>query len=371
MKHSPLAIIFLISLSIICRAQVGEDLTGAQFLRNVRSVYDQGRLHEIPNGLEERIKVREGAKAFSQSEKVEAYKILILTYIYLEEPQKADAKMIELLRTDHFFEVAESDPVEFKSLYKKFRVKPLFMIGGKFGINQTQVNTIKNYYVLAESQGKGTYSSSIALQYGASFEKVLFGQFAIKPEVYYASASVTYNNNSIYRNDPSATETGTDRTGSVSHKITQQRISAHLLAQYTIGETKSLNRKLTPYIMAGPNIGYLMKSSFEGQHNLESRDNVTGEVIDNTSRYNPLTISLVAGAGASYKIGGLYLSGDVRYDYGLFNIVNDKNRYNEDTPETQKLIRHYAYVDNDFSLRQIIVTVGLIYPVFSPKKLIK
>jgi hypothetical protein len=368
-KITPFLLVVLNVLFISAAAQTNsEDLTGAQILRAARAIYDQGRLHELPAVLETALK-NTHKNQFTQSEKVEALQILVLSYIYLEEPKKADEKMIELLKTEHFFELAESDPVEFQNLYKKFRKDPIFKMGLKLGLNQTFVNTLKNYYILGESSGKGEYTSNLALQYGLSFEKTLKGQWVMNPEIYLSNAVFNYKNASIYHNDPAVDLT--ERSSSVAQKITQQRLQLNLLMQYTIGKNESLNRKLTPYVVAGPAIGYLMKSTFTGQHNLESKDNITGDDIDNTDRYNPINVSLIGGVGARLKIGGIYVSADVRYQYGLLNVVNGANRYKEDTPGGQRLLRQYAYIDNDFSLSQAVFNVGFIYPVFSPKKLIK
>ena len=82
--------------------------SGAQTLRLARATYEQGRLHEIPSILESFL------PKFNRQEKVEAYKLLTLSYIYLEEPEKADAAMLSLLQTDHYFEVnLKDDPAEF------------------------------------------------------------------------------------------------------------------------------------------------------------------------------------------------------------------------------------------------------------------
>ena len=53
----------------------------AQTLRNARATYDQGRLHELPDLLAGCI-----GNGFTQQEKVEAYKLLTLAYIYLAVP---------------------------------------------------------------------------------------------------------------------------------------------------------------------------------------------------------------------------------------------------------------------------------------------
>ena len=111
--------------SIAARSQS----TCAQTLRLAQSIYEQGRLHELPHLLENCL--RDG---FNDEEKVNAYKLLVLTHIYLEEPEKADEMMLALLRTDTEFKVNDAvDPAEFVALYKTFRTHPIYRIGGKLG----------------------------------------------------------------------------------------------------------------------------------------------------------------------------------------------------------------------------------------------
>jgi hypothetical protein len=122
----------------------------AQTLRLARATYEQGRLHEIESQLKPCL---EGG--FSKDEKqlkVDGYKILCLSYIYLEEPEEADDAMLRILQTDPYFQINPAvDPAEFVALYRSFRTKPVFRIGAKVGPNYTMVNVIKNYYVLGNS----------------------------------------------------------------------------------------------------------------------------------------------------------------------------------------------------------------------------
>src|SRR5688572_25378458 len=126
----------------------------AAVLRTVRATYEQGRLYELPELMKKCLE-----SGFSDAEKVEAYKILVLAYIYLEEPQKADDAMIQLLHADPIYKPVGTDPAEFKNLFKKFRTKALFRIGLRLGPSTTGVSVSKNYSLFAESVGKGSYSS--------------------------------------------------------------------------------------------------------------------------------------------------------------------------------------------------------------------
>src|SRR5258706_9043491 len=86
----------------------GQLQSGAQTLRLAQSIYEQGRLHELPELINKNL------DAFSKSEKVTGYRLLTLAYIYLEEPEKADETLLKLIQTDPYFKPNPGvDPAEF------------------------------------------------------------------------------------------------------------------------------------------------------------------------------------------------------------------------------------------------------------------
>jgi hypothetical protein len=355
---------------VIAGRSQAQTLTGAQILRSARSIYDQGRLHELPALLEDALTKD---RFQSDNERVEAYKILILTYIYLEEPEKADENMLQLLRTDHFFALSASDPIEFKNLYRKFRSKPVFSVGAKLGVNQSYASVIGNYYVKAESAGYGEYKPELGFQFALVFEKSLMKKgnndetkFTLAPELMYATQSFTYNNDHIFLNDyeDQIDENEDDKFATDAHKTVQTRIQINALGQYKLGTSK-----FNPYVTVGPSAGYLMSSSFEGLLTIEDRFEVA-DPVDNAASYKAFNFSVIAGAGAKFKLGSIYLTADLRYQYGLFNVVDESKRYEYTSENNYRLFR-YGFVNNDFSLSQAMFNIGLIYPYFNPKKVIK
>lgn len=341
--------------------------TGAQILRSARSLYDQGRLHELPTQLEAAL----AADKFSDNEKVEAYKILILTYIYIEEPEKADDAMIQLLHTDPFFKLSTADPIEFKNLYRKFRTDPLFRIGVKGGVNQTYVNPLKNYYIASEAVGNGEYKPSLGFQGALIFEKDLkdkFRKFVLAPELAFVISSFNYVNNKIYSVDFE------QKNAMYNHTISHTRLQLNPLVQYKLVKMNDSyddkTEPFVPYVFAGPSVSYLISSSFAGENNLESKESTVTGTVDNTENYRALTVAIIAGAGARLKLGGFYLVGDIRFQYGLMNAINTDNR-NEMTEANRDLIFDYQYMDNDMKLNMLSANLGLIIPIFKPIKLIK
>src|SRR6188768_1109623 len=118
-------------LLLLASSQVfGQETSSCtQTLRLAQTTYESGRLHQLEEILSKCLN-----DGFNQEERRQGYKLLVQSYIYLEEPEKADAAMLNLLSTDQFFRPnPDVDPAEFVSLFNRFRTKPLFRVGLKLG----------------------------------------------------------------------------------------------------------------------------------------------------------------------------------------------------------------------------------------------
>ena len=154
----------LISLAVPSLAQ-----TCAQTLRLARATYEQGRLHEISNQLKGCFGVHEDDGGFNKDEKVEAYKILCLSYIYLEEPQLADEAMLNLKKTNPYYRPnPEVDPAEFVALYNSFREEPVFRLGGRLGVNFAMPN-VRELISVTELTSESKFKQLVGIQFGAAF----------------------------------------------------------------------------------------------------------------------------------------------------------------------------------------------------------
>jgi hypothetical protein len=356
-------IVFSIALVATLFANAyGQDLNCTQRLRTARVTYEQGRLHEVPTLLEGDC-FTEKRGSFSQTEKIEAYKLLVLTYIYLEEPAKADEAMKRLLETDHFFKINPLvDPVEFQRLYEKFRTWPIFSYGIKFGPNTNSANVQKNYYIWGGSEGKGSYKANVGIQFGLVFEKNINDNFIANPEIFYNSYSFSYVNPAISTVD----EAGEERIDNANFEIKQNRLNLNLMVQYRIAKNK-FNKNLTPYVALGPSIYYLLGSTFGGDVTVTSQKTITA--FDTQENYKKIGLGVTASAGIKYKVGSFYITADIRYTRGLNNIVKSSNRFKQ--TQTNQQLWDAGYMDNDFTISQSMLNLGVIVPHFKPKKLIK
>ena len=86
-------------------------------------------------------------------------------------------------------------------------------------------------------------------------------------------------------------------------------------------------------------------------------------VMDNRAKLNG---SFFVGGGLKYKYKLEYFYLDLRYSFGIKNMVDTDNRFNsvnEGLP--------YPYVDDDFRMDNLAISVGYIHPLYKPRKLKK
>ncbi len=357
------AIIVILFLGVRVQAQ---DASCTQILRSIRSIYTEGRLQEIPTTLErsECLTRSEGDGGFSKEERVEAYKTLTLAYIYLEEPEKADAAMLNLLNTDHFFATDENlDPAEFISLYKKFRTWPLFRVGVRLGVAATLPQVISDYYVTGESSGQGTYATSFGFTIGASFEKDLFRtsksnflrRLTLNPQLSYTGRGFKYTSEQIFETDPG------DPLGSTDAGTSQSWMDLNVIVQYALRQGHFLN----PHVGIGGGINYLLSASSKGFQTTSDGVEQAPD-FDVAPQFEQLNYSIIATAGLKLRVGGIYLTGDIQYQYGLMNVINPDERYSN--PE---LAFGHGYVFDDLRQHTVTIQIGVLYAYFKPLKLVR
>ncbi len=332
-----------------------------QTLRIIRTTYEQGRLHELPKLAEGCL--AGGDQGFSKEERKEAYRYLTLAYIYLEEPEKADESMIQLLNTDHFYQPnKEVDPAEFIALYNKFRHEPVYRFGVKAGLNLTQPVVTNYYNIGSQGAGNGAYSMSPNLAVYGVFEKDFFrkspwNRLVLAAELGYVSRAYTYTNNEL----ATADENPAKSISTQEFQIGQQYLDLNVIGQYKFKNTVDLQT----YLGGGPGISYLLGSSNQASTILGNGFTVSGSSVDDTKSYRKVLFSVNLVAGVKYRFGEVYLTAEARYQIGFTNVINPDSRTN---PE---IAYDYQGRYNDYRMNNMTITVGILYPHFKPLKLIR
>lgn len=341
MKKNLLLVIALMTVG--CRISLAQT-SCAQTLRLAQSIYEQGRLHELENTLAECLK----GDNFNPQEKVAAYKLLALTYIYLEEPEKADNAMLTILRTDHEYEVNESaDPAEFVALYKTFRTKPIYRLGGKIGATASQPNVISSESVV---DGVGQYDYRFGFQGQFTLEVPLTEKLILSTEL--ALQIKSFKNTITVRPDDSTTFT------------TEATESGVWISLPTSLQYEFYQKKNTYFVAGGVSLDYLASNSLNIRRLRGDFSPVDEGNFDLRDQRNHWDYSLLFSTGFKRKIGPGLIIAELRYVMGLNPQMEKSSVF-----QNQTLVNSYHYVDGIFTMRSLSLSVGYLLNIYNPKKL--
>jgi Outer membrane protein beta-barrel domain len=347
-----IALFFTISFSSFAQTTA----TPAQTLRLARATYEQGRLHEIPTQLN--AEVISGMT--SRQDKVEAYKILCLSYIYLEEPEQADEAMLNILITDHYFEINEVvDPAEFVALYYTFRRNPIFRIGAKLGGNFSRPNVSQNISAVELAEGS-RFKSSFGLQFGAAAEVPLFNKLTLHGELLYLQHRYQIKEK-VYRGID--LQTGQSLSNEFRGIESQSWVSLPISVEYAYLNSESrFHKKFQPYVAAGFVFQYLTGAKITADRQREGEASIPESSID--VEREKFGLGVLLSTGIKIKMASGLFVADIRYVHGLTNVSSSATAYSN-----QKLVWEYGYADPVFKMSSLGANISYVQDIFKPKKL--
>jgi hypothetical protein len=331
----------------MAQQQQKNNTTCAQTLRLARSVYENGRLHELEGLLEGCVK----ADQWTTQERVDAYKLLTLAYIYMEEPEKADAMMLSILQTDPEFRPNNNiDPAEFVALWSTFRTEPVYRLGVKIGANASQPN-VHQYTPLNE--GTENYKYGYGFQAGITGEIGIFnGKFIVNPELYFQSKSFKINN-SFFEGDQTT-------KGSVAMKS----VSLPITVQYPLpfGQKADGSTKWMSYVGLGIATDFLLKVSTDLETDIIGQSPVNTATTEKT-QYKSFNFAPILTVGAKLKVKKAEIVTEIRFNYGASTIFNKQKLY-----DSQSEVFGNKFVHGPFSLNTLSVSAGYLLNKYIPRK---
>lgn len=331
----------------------------AQTLRLARATYEQGRLREIEGQL--KTCLEGGFKKTEKQLKVEAYKLLTLSYIYLEEPEKADQAMLNLKLTDPYYIPNPAvDPAEFVALYNSFRKDPVYRIGAKLGVNSSRPN-VTDLNTAVELTEDSEYKPLFAIQFGAAIDLPLNDRLTLHGEVLYEQHRFEIDQKVNRGTDPDTQE---PLINSFEGIETQNWISVPISAEYNFLNLKSaVHERLRPFVSLGVEGGYLLPSPvITALRNRAGESSIPESGIDVDRE--KIRISALVGAGVKTKIASGLLVFEIRYVHGLTDVSSEDTAYTN-----QRLVWEYGYADPVFKMSSLAITASYVQDIFKPKKL--
>lgn len=361
--------------SIKSQAQICSEVIG-----QAEDEYDIGHLYAIPDLLRDCLN-----RGFTKEEKIRAYRLLTLTYLFIDEPQKADSAYLKLLKLSPEFEPNElTDPIELFYLHDDFITTPYFSLYLlKLGTNRSLPKIIRNFNmdgmgsqvnvffddIPAEGNNQQinrdyqhSYNPSWGFNIGSGVEYGFSQKFSIG-----ADLMLTYQQ---YKSQ----ENSLGGIANQGFSEGQWWIDFPVYFKYNLP-----NIKYKPYFLSGIQSNLLFNTfssnmSFIWKQDLDQEEvnNIPQEFVVNfNDQRRNLNFSVLFGAGAKYKVGINYLALEVRYSVGLSNLSVNTQRFADNSSlfdPDDRLMYDALHAGNDFRINNLSFTINYIKPIYKPRK---
>lgn len=336
-------LIFLVTLILFAGYSIlPAQNTCSDQLRQVQRNFDDGLLDDIPSLLADCMK-----EGFTKEEKTNAYKLLIQTYLFSEETQKADEVMIQFLSEFPSYKMAVNDPKEFINLYNTYRTKPIFRLEVMAGLSFCMPVVVQPYGI---SDLKSTgYQSRMGYHFEMSYINTLYQNFN-----YSLGASFTLMN---YGQTSSPYDYSTVEA---VFSDMYMGIPMAIRYNYSIG-------RINLFARAGIEPAFLVSSKVDLTRTddiLERSEPFTG-TEDLIGAHNRFDLRPLISLGTKLNIGRDQLMISAGYKFSTSSQLNEAKRYSNLT-----LGDKYYFLEDELLLNQTFITLSYIRPVYKPKKIL-
>lgn len=351
--------IFLILFVQFYQIALSQDFC-AQKLSEAEDKFDQGKFYEIPDLLS--ICINNG---FSREERIRAYRLLTITYLYLDYPSKADDSYLELLKLSPEFDInEESDPRELINHHQKFTTRPFVYLMAKGGANSTYYNAIFDISMVNSTPGSQDVRPLVGYNLGLGAEFTLYKNLHLGTELLLTQKSFEYSNE-YFQTRKAGNEQEFYQVSTLRQFYTGVEIPVYLKYSF-------YKPKISPFIYFGASPSFLLAARFQNMNRvIQAEDENNREIadIDIYEFRRKFNYALLGGVGVKYKIGINYLTLEMRYQTSMFDYVDPKDRWNSSSAKSKSLKYPLGYVDDYFKLSNVSVMAGFVYPLYKPRKI--
>jgi hypothetical protein len=309
-------------------------------IQEAQRYYDQGMIDDIPSMLAPCMQ-----EGFTRTQKIEAYKLIIMSYLFNENQFEAEKTMLEFLKKYPEYEIMPNDPVEFVYLFDSYRTASIFSFGIVGGMNITDPRIIEPFSMLDTREAVLTTNIRPGFQVGFGVERYMSRKLLINLEAYFVLNKYEFSDQI--------------KTRYVTFTESLYKIEIPLTLSYEFAVHKT-------HFVARAGFAAAKLTHVTGQPERKFDQDVqalTSGDIDISKQRKQLQYSGVLGAGLRYKVPRGILSLDLRAMIGFNNIVNPKKRYDNSTLTTT-----YYYLDDNFSLNTLSLSLNYYFSFYSPHK---
>ncbi len=311
-------------------------------IQEARKLNDQGMIDEIPGMLAPCME-----EGFSRVQKIEAYKLIILAYLFDDNQFEAEKSMLEFLKKFPEYEVSPNDPIEFVYLFESYRTTSVFSFGITAGFNLTDPRIIEPFsaFDLSQAELKNTMKPGFQVGLGV-------GRYIRKNMVLNIEFNFTSNQ---YKFTDEIHQPLIDGLSSVSYteKLFKVEFPVYVAYEFNI-------KKVNCYVSLGASAAKITGATGQPSRKFhENMQSLSGESTDISTYRTNMLYSGLAGAGIRYKVPRGVIAVGLRASFGINNIVASYNN---------EFIGKFYYRDDDFSLNTYSLTAGYYFSFYKPKK---
>ncbi len=311
-------------------------------LKNASLGYDQG-------DYDGAIKLLQSALdqcSLDKSEKIEANKLLILSYFKIDNLEAADNSAADIMKIDPYYKPDKfKDDPRLSSLFDKYQPTPSLRIGFTAGINRTTID-VENYYSIvhndADAEKFSEYNSKTGFQLGITAEYRAFRKIWVEIGGTFRQSQYEHILNDV-------------ENTTVTYSEKMSYFDVPLSVKYYLME-KTIN----PYVFAGASFSFMTNALGTSERDDQK------DLVNRTDYRNTLMTGIHGGAGVSYRMKGLQLFAGLQYVYFPENANKEGTRYADLTN-----VFKYYYLDNDFRIDNWQINLGVNYTISYKNQVIK
>ena len=310
-------------------------------LKNANTGYDQGDY----DGTIKLLRSSLSECKLDKNEKIQANKLLIMSYLKVDNLEEADKTAAEIMRIDPNYKPDKfKDDPKLSALFEKYKPAPIFKIGFSGGANMSKVDQVQSYSIVHDDNAVGLdhYNNKPGWQLGVNAEYRTYKNLWV--ELGFRFRETTYEH---------ILDSVENTTINYSEKLSY--IDLPLSAKYYI-----IDNTISPFVEAGVNFSFLT-----GALSTTSRDDLS-DLVNRKNFRNSFAFGYFGGAGAIYKLKSIQLCVNVRYNYYPENVNKEGTRYSDPVN-----VFKYYYIDDDFRVDNLQFNVGVSYTLSYKNQIVK
>jgi hypothetical protein len=317
-------------------------------IQEAHKLYEQGMIEEIPQMLAPCM-----ANGFTRPQIIEAYKLIILSYLFDDNQFEAEKTMVEFLKKFPEYEIMPNDPVEFVYLFESYRTTSIFSFGFTAGFNLTDPRIIEPYSVLDQKNITLKNTMKPGFQFGVGVGRYISRKMFVNLELKFSENRYGFEEEII------TPLPGLNGISSVKYSEKLYKFILPLTLSYELSA-----KKLHYFIRGGFSVASITGVTGSASRQFaEEIPAVPGETMDIAKYRKNIMYAGVAGAGVRYKVPHGVLTAEIRASIGLNNIVKPDKRY-----ENMQQIMKSNHSDDDFAMNTFSFSAGYYFSFYKPKK---